>query len=54
MSKDGRGTLQSYQYICYQNLADQADGKQEVIKIPQISKKDMDSFKHSKFEQVGV
>ena len=32
----------------------QTDQKQEIIKIPQVTKKEIEGFKNSKFEQVGT
>jgi WD40 repeat protein len=45
----------SYQYVCYQSSAETNEQKkQEVIKIPSLSKKDIDAFKSSKTEVVGL
>lgn len=57
ISKDKRSSTQSHQYICYQNLADLNQGsekKQEVVKIPMITKKETEGFKHSEYKTVGV
>ena len=45
----------SYQYVCYQSaLETNEQKKQEVIKIPSLSKKDIEAFKSSKTEVVGL
>lgn len=43
----------SHQYVCFQSTPDDEE-KQQIVKIPQIPKKEIDGFKKSQYEKVGL
>ena len=43
----------SHQYVCFQSTPDDQQ-KQEIVRIPQIPKKEIEGFKNSAYEKVGL